>query len=66
MEDLIAAIEVCPSPVLVVSNEVGWGIVPDNKLARAFRDAAGLAHQRLARAAEEVLLVTAGLAQKLK
>jgi adenosylcobinamide kinase/adenosylcobinamide-phosphate guanylyltransferase len=66
VEDLAGAVAAGPCPVVIVSNEVGLGIVPDNKLARDFRDAAGLAHQRLARGAEEVLLVTAGLVQKLK
>ena len=60
-----AAINV-PCPVIIVSNDVGGGIVPDNKLTRDFRDAAGMAHQTLARVATEVLLVTAGLAQRLK
>lgn len=52
--------------VCLVSNEVGQGIVPDNKLARDFRDHAGRAHQMIARTAREVVFVTAGLAQKLK
>lgn len=53
-------------PVVIVSNEVGHGIVPDNKLARDFRDAAGMGHQILAAMASEVYLVTAGLLQRLK
>ena len=60
-----AALE-APCPVIIVSNDVGGGIVPENKLARLFRDASGLAHQLIARSASEVYLVTAGLAQKLK
>ena len=44
------------SPVVMVTNEVGWGIVPDNALARAFRDAAGLANQRIAHACDELWL----------
>ncbi len=52
--------------LVIVSNEVGLGIVPDNALARAFRDAAGLANQRLAAAADEVVFLAAGLALKLK
>ena len=66
VEDLGAAVGDCPSPVIIVSNEVGLGIVPDNKLAREFRDAAGMSHQLLARRADEVLLVTAGLVRKIK
>jgi adenosylcobinamide kinase/adenosylcobinamide-phosphate guanylyltransferase len=55
-----------PVPVILVSNEVGGGIVPDNALARRFRDLAGLANQRLAQAAHEVVLVTAGLPLRLR
>ena len=53
-------------PVVLVSNEVGQGIVPDNPLARRFRDAAGTLHQRVAAAAGRVVFVTAGLARTLK
>ena len=52
--------------VVVISNEVGWGIVPATPLARRFRDLAGLANQVLARQADEVYLTVAGLAQRLK
>ena len=51
---------------VVVSNEVGLGIVPDNALSRAFRDAAGVLHQRVAARAERVVLVVAGLAVWVK
>lgn len=54
------------SPVILVTNEVGLGIVPDNALARAFRDAAGLMNQTIAGVAEEVEFVVAGLPMKLK
>lgn len=52
--------------VAVVSNEVGLGIVPDNALARRFRDEAGLANQHLARACDEVVFLAAGLPLRLK
>lgn len=52
--------------VVVVSNEVGQGIVPDNALARAFRDEQGFANQHLAAVCNEVVLVTAGLPMVLK
>lgn len=54
------------SPVIMVTNEVGLGIVPDNALARTFRDAAGLMNQGIAGAADEVEFVVAGLPMKLK
>ena len=54
------------SPVIMVTNEVGLGIVPDNALARTFRDAAGLMNQSFAGVADEVELVVAGLPMKLK
>ena len=49
------------APAVLVSNEVGLGIVPDNALARRFRDEAGRLHQRLAARADRVVLTVAGL-----
>jgi adenosylcobinamide kinase/adenosylcobinamide-phosphate guanylyltransferase len=54
------------SPVVMVTNEVGLGIVPDNALARAYRDAAGFMNQTIAGVADEVEFVVAGLPMKLK
>ncbi|ORE91655.1 bifunctional adenosylcobinamide kinase/adenosylcobinamide-phosphate guanylyltransferase [Aurantimonas sp. 22II-16-19i] len=53
-------------PVVLVSNEVGLGIVPDNAMARAFRDHAGRLHQEIAALAGAVFFVAAGLPMKLK
>lgn len=53
-------------PVVIVTNEVGAGIVPDNRLARDFRDAAGLLNQWVAATADEVILAVAGLPMKVK
>ncbi|WP_237477316.1 bifunctional adenosylcobinamide kinase/adenosylcobinamide-phosphate guanylyltransferase [Lichenibacterium dinghuense] len=53
-------------PAVFVSNEVGWGIVPDNRLARDFRDAQGRLNQRMAEACGRVVLVAAGLPLVLK
>jgi adenosylcobinamide kinase/adenosylcobinamide-phosphate guanylyltransferase len=64
--DLIIALAACPARVWLVSNEVGQGIVPDNALARRFRDEAGWMHQRLAAAADAVFLIVAGLPLRLK
>lgn len=63
---LEAALAAAGGRVILVSNEVGWGIVPDNALARRFRDLAGLVNQRVAAVADKVDLVVAGLPLKLK
>ena len=54
------------TPLILVSNEVGMGIVPDNALARTFRDLAGRANQILAAAADEVYVTISGIPLKLK
>lgn len=54
------------SPVVLVTNEVGLGIVPENALARRFRDAAGIVNQMIGRAADEVEFVVAGLPMRVK
>jgi adenosylcobinamide kinase / adenosylcobinamide-phosphate guanylyltransferase len=63
---LVEALKAQGSPVVLVANEVGSGIVPDNALAREFRDAAGLLNQMIARAADEVEFVVAGLPMRVK
>lgn len=63
---LTAVLGTARGPVILVANEVGLGIVPDNALARRFRDAAGLVNQRVASAADEVQFVAAGLPLRLK
>lgn len=55
------ALEKARAPVVLVANEVGSGIVPDNALARRFRDLQGQLNQRLAARADRVVLVVAGL-----
>lgn len=63
---LITALGAAQCPVIIVSNEVGMGIVPDNALARAFRDVAGRLNQRIAAAATNVHLMVAGLMLTMK
>lgn len=62
----LVAITARPGPVVVVSDEVGSGIVPMHAGARAYRDLVGIAHQRLAEMADEVHLLVAGLPITLK
>ncbi len=64
--DLCAAITAAPGRIILVSNEVGLGIVPDNALARRFRDVAGTINQAVAQAADRVVFVAAGLPLWLK
>jgi len=63
---LAATLRTQKSPVVLVTNEVGLGIVPDNALARQYRDAAGTMNQMIARAADEVEFVVAGLPMRVK
>ena len=63
---LVAAVTALAGPAIFVSNEVGWGIVPDNRLARDFRDAQGRLNQRMAETCGRVILVAAGLPLVLK
>ncbi|MHA1164031.1 MAG: bifunctional adenosylcobinamide kinase/adenosylcobinamide-phosphate guanylyltransferase [Alphaproteobacteria bacterium] len=66
VSELIDALSSAPGAIILVSNEVGSGIVPGNALARRFRDVAGEANQRVAQEVDEVVLVTAGLPMVLK
>lgn len=65
-EELARLLPGLEARVILVANEVGLGIVPDNALARRWRDLAGSLNQRLARACDAVLLITAGLPLALK
>jgi len=63
---LAASLSIQTSPVILVTNEVGLGIVPENAVARAFRDAQGTLNQTIAQAADEVYLAVAGCPLKVK
>lgn len=64
--DILTAIAEAPGPIILVSNEVGLGIVPDNALARRFRDMAGVVNQRVAAAVDEVQFLVSGLPMRVK
>ena len=66
IDKLLAGIRSQPRTVICVSNEVGLGLVPDNRLGRTFRDLLGRVNQQFAAAADEVLLLVAGLPLHLK
>ncbi len=65
--DALAGILIqAPFSTIVVTDEVGWGVVPDNPVARRFRDLLGWTNQKIARAADEVLLMAAGYPLRIK
>lgn len=66
LDRLLAALGEARAPVILVANEVGLGIVPDNALARAFRDMAGTINQAVAAVADEACFIAAGLPMRLK
>ncbi len=64
--ELVKAVKDFTGTCIVVSNEVGLGIVPDNPLARKFRDFAGMLNQKIAEAADEVYFTASGIPVRLK
>jgi len=66
VEELIEKLPQSDFHLVFVTNEVGWGIVPDNPLARKFRDLAGWTNQQMANAVNEVILMVAGMPMILK
>jgi adenosylcobinamide kinase/adenosylcobinamide-phosphate guanylyltransferase len=65
-QQLLAALKNRRAPIVLVSNEVGSGIVPATSLGRRFRDAQGILNQRMAALADQVELVVAGLPLRIK
>ncbi|MEK6699913.1 MAG: bifunctional adenosylcobinamide kinase/adenosylcobinamide-phosphate guanylyltransferase [Nitrospirota bacterium] len=65
-DELVAALRDFGGVCIAVSNEVGLGIVPDNPLARRFRDFAGMLNQKAAQAADEAYLMASGIPVKIK
>lgn len=61
VNELALAFSACPAALWVVSNEVGWSLVPDNALGRRFRDEAGRLNQRIASIADSACLIVAGM-----
>lgn len=66
IEALAAAVEAASPHVVLVSNEVGMGVVPESRLGRVFRDVAGRAHQRLSRSAGELYVAVMGAILRLR
>ena len=66
IHNLIHSIETAQCTVILVSNEVGTGIVPDNALARRFRDLAGHVNQNVAACSDKVIWMAAGIPVKIK
>lgn len=66
VERLLAAADARPGTLIAVTNEVGFGIVPDNPLTRAYRDALGTTNARIAERAERVVLLVAGIPLSLR
>lgn len=66
VDKLLEAIRETPADLVLVSNEVGLGIVPDTPLGRRFRDEQGRLNQSIAKTADQVILLTAGLPLLLK
>lgn len=66
VEKLAKTLAAAKGRIVVVSNEVGQGIVPENAMARRFRDFQGLCNQRIAAVADEVVLVVAGIPMTIK
>ncbi len=66
IEFLVETIKNSPHSIITVSNEVGYGVVPDNTISRLFRDVVGIANQRIAAGSDTVVLTVAGIPSVIK
>lgn len=66
VDGLMNAIRICPQDWLIISNEVGLGLVPPYQMGRIYRDAIGWANQQLAREADQVIFMVAGIPTTIK
>jgi adenosylcobinamide kinase/adenosylcobinamide-phosphate guanylyltransferase len=66
MDDFFSSMEEFEETLIVVSNEVGLGIVPENRLARVYRDKLGFLNQRMAKKADQVFILFSGIPVKIK
>jgi len=66
IDSLVHCLEHNHKNFIIVTNEIGWGIVPENKMARQFRDISGYMNQSMAKIASEVLLFVCGIPLKIK
>jgi adenosylcobinamide kinase / adenosylcobinamide-phosphate guanylyltransferase len=66
VESLLRVIDEATFPIVLVTNEVGMGVVPESALGRVFRDVVGRAHQRIARSADEIYLAVMGCIVRLR
>jgi adenosylcobinamide kinase/adenosylcobinamide-phosphate guanylyltransferase len=66
VNDLLALLEDPPCDLIIVSNELGMGVVPENAMSRRFRDLSGLVNQRVGELANEVILMVSGLPMVIK
>lgn len=66
IEELVEACKTCDNPLIVISNETGSGIVPDNAMSRRFSDLAGIMNQKMAAAADQVIITVSGIPLTIK
>ncbi|MES0490464.1 MAG: bifunctional adenosylcobinamide kinase/adenosylcobinamide-phosphate guanylyltransferase [Leptospirales bacterium] len=65
-EELVENLRNTPSDVILITNETGWGNIPDNKVARNYNDILGRINQRIATVAEQVVCMVSGIPMKIK